>query len=487
MLLPMNLQTCFPRYSDFDPLVPVWCITPNEGRCIHRFFDTSPISPSGRYLAVFRLPFEDRQPRPGDSGQVCVVDLETGKERVVAETQGWEPQMGANMNWGGSDHVIFFNDVDASTWQPFAWKLDPLTGARQRMEGTVYHVSPDGRWLISANMTTMRITQPGYGVVAPKEYIRRNIGPASDDGFYLTDAQTGKSHLLLSISDIVERARPRVIIENPLQQEIYGFHSKFNHQGNRLMMSLRWFPTSVRTRGYFSRAGCTTSSVPPVSRIGRFLYFLEGRNPSRPFLRNFLRRLTDVDRLKVRWLWATGQLEWNAFALAYSEVRYAWVTSRIDGTLLHCAVGPEQWEKGGHHATWCPNGERISMNLDIDREGCVRFVESGADGAYLRKMNDTVVGSGHPTVFPDGRHILTDTYAADKIAFGDGTVPLRWIDLATSKEQTLVRINVRTPSDDVVLRVDAHPAWDRTWRYITFNAFVGGTRRVFIADMSHLL
>lgn len=28
-----------------------------------------------------------------------------------------------------------------------------------------------------------------------------------------------------------------------------------------------------------------------------------------------------------------------------------------------------------------------------------------------------------------------------------------------------------------------HPAWDRTWRYVTFNAFVGGTRRVFVADM----
>lgn len=65
----------FPRYTEFDPLVPVWCLTPNEGRCIHRFFDTSPIAPGGRYAAVFRLPFEDRQPAPGEVGQIVVADL----------------------------------------------------------------------------------------------------------------------------------------------------------------------------------------------------------------------------------------------------------------------------------------------------------------------------------------------------------------------------------------------------------------------------
>lgn len=138
----------FPQYEDFDPKVPIWCITPDLSGCIHRFFDTSPISPSGRYLAVFQLPFENRRPEPGESGNVCIVDLEAGTIRVVAETCGWEPQMGANINWGGSDHELFFNDVDTRNWQPFAWKLDPLTGERQRMERTVYHASPDGRWLI---------------------------------------------------------------------------------------------------------------------------------------------------------------------------------------------------------------------------------------------------------------------------------------------------------------------------------------------------
>ena len=221
------MNSKFPRYRDFDPAVPAWCVTPDQDGCMHRFFDTSPISPSGRYLVVFQMPFENRQPEPGGAGRVCLVDLESGEFRVVAETCGWEPQLGANVNWGGTDHELFFNDVDTRTWRPFAWKLDPLSGAREKMDGAVYHASPDGRWLVSANMTTMRRTQPGYGVCIPTDAMRQNVGPSEDDGFYLTDTSTGKTRLFASIANILAKADPPARIDNPARQEIYGFHSKF--------------------------------------------------------------------------------------------------------------------------------------------------------------------------------------------------------------------------------------------------------------------
>ncbi len=421
----MKIHDSFPKYADFDPQVPVWCVTPDRPGCIHRFFDTSPISPSGRYLAVFQLPFEDRQPQPGEKGNVCLVDLETGKDRVVAETCGWEPQMGANINWGGSDHELFFNDVNTETWHPFAWKLDPLTGKRQPMEGTLYHASPDGKWLISANMATMRKTQPGYGVCIPLDKMRRNVGPADDDGFYLTDTSTGKTRMLASIADLINQADPPVLIDDPKRQEIYGFHSKFNPQSDCLMLSLRWFP-------------------------------------------------------------ATDEPRWNMFKNDHSAVRFAWFTIGLDGGQMHCAVGPEQWIKRGHHATWFPDGKRISMNLNIDRAG-LRFVQVNADGTGLCKMLDDTPGSGHPTVHTDGKHLLTDTYTMEDMSFGDGTIPLRWIDLESGREEVLVRINTQQPIPDGVMRVDPHPAWDRMWRYVTFNAYIDGTRRVFIADMKDLI
>jgi hypothetical protein len=328
--------------------------------------------------------------------------------------------LGANINWGGSDQELYFNDVDTAKWKPFAWKLNPLTGKRQKMEGCVYHASPDGRFLISADLTKMQITQPGYGVRVPKKHIRRNVGLSSDDGFFITDTASGKCRLFVSIQDMIKRAQPPVRMEMPSSQEIYAFHCKFSPQGNRVMLSLRWFPSHHNNWNDFYKY-----------LRKKLIYAL------------FMRRL-----------------EWNSFATAFRNVRFAWVTTPVDGIELHCAVGPEQWEKGGHHATWFPDGERISMNLDIDRERCVRFVESHWDGSHIGTMLSDVVGSGHPTVVPDGRHILTDAYTYNAMAFGDGTVPLRWVDVATGTEQHVVRIRTKTATPDPVLRVDPHPAWD---------------------------
>ncbi len=333
--------------------------------------------------------------------------------------------MGANINWGASDKELFFNDVDTDRWRPFAWKLNPLTGESAKMEGAVYHASPDGRWIVSANMTTTRLTQPGYGVQIPDEKIRRNRGAADDDGFYITDTSTGACRLLVSIRKILAKADPHVLLGNPEEYEIYGFHSKFNPRGDRLMLSLRWYK----------------AQKDPV---------------------------------------------WNAFKTKDVQVRFAWVTLGMEDKRMHCAVGPEQWDKGGHHATWFPDGKRISMNLNIDRD-VLRFVQVDFDGRGLRKMLDDIPGTGHPTVHPDGIHLLTDTYTWEKTSFGDGTVPLRWINLQTGREKIAVRINTAQNCGDSTLRVDPHPAWDHSWRYVTFNAFTGGTRRVFIADMKGLL
>ncbi len=333
--------------------------------------------------------------------------------------------MGANINWGGTDHELYFNDVDVNTWQPFAWKLDFLRDERRKMAGTVYHASPDGRWLVSANMTTMRLTQPGYGVQVPRDQVRRNQGPVDDDGFYLTDTVTGARKLILSTRTAFTETDPPIRFAAPERCEVYGFHSKFNPQGNRLMLSLRWYEPE-------------------------------------------------------------GEPVFDAFRRKDIAVEFAWVTCSLDGAELHCAVGPEQWKKGGHHATWFPDGKRISMNLNIDQDG-MRFVQVHEDGSGLRKMLDDTPGSGHPAVHPGNKHLLTDTYTWEKTSFGDGTIPLRWIDLASGTEEVLVRINTQQPCADGVMRVDPHPAWDRTWRYITFNAFVDGSRRVFLADMKELL
>ena len=230
----------FPRYEKYDPQAPVWCVTPGEGRVFHRFFDTSPISPSGRYLVAFRMPFEDRLPEPGEAGQVVVVDLRTGEERVVDTTRGWEPQLGANQQWCGDDRTLVFNDVDTETWEPYGVKLDWPTGERQRMEGGVYHASPDGRFVLHCSPERMRRTQLGYGVLIPDERVPTNRGLPSDDGLFITDTTTGKRRLMISIAEAFERCADQLRHDvDYATGEAYGFHAKWSPDGTHLLFTVR--------------------------------------------------------------------------------------------------------------------------------------------------------------------------------------------------------------------------------------------------------
>ena len=104
----------------------------------------------------------------------------------------------------------------------------------------------------------------------------------------------------------------------------------------------------------------------------------------------------------------------------------------------------------------------------------------------LEKILDDIPGSGHPTVHPDGRHILTDAYTFESLSYGDGTVPIRFIDLDKGEDRRIIRIETDTKRE-TGLRVDPHPAWDPGYRWIAFNGYTDGTRRVFIADLSSLL
>jgi hypothetical protein len=63
------------------------------------------------------------------------------------------------------------------------------------------------------------------------------------------------------------------------------------------------------------------------------------------------------------------------------------------------------------------------------------------------------------------------------------------VDVASSRESTLVRIRTRSDYEQATpaLRVDPHPAWNRSFTQVAFNACPDGRRRVFVADLSSLI
>ena len=399
----------FPRYTEHNPAVPVY-IMPGE-RMLHRFFDTSPISPSGRFLATFRMPYENRSPAPGDAGDVVVLDLQSGQERVVGQSRGWETQVGANVQWGRSDAELYFNDVEPGVWQAFAVQLDPATGKRRAVDGPVFMASRDGTTLLAHNLVKSPRAQPGYGVIIPADRVVKNIGPVADDGLYVTDTRTGRRRMLVSLKTIYEQATPSIRIAEPEKYEYYCFQAKWSPQGTRLLTAVQWAPVSGGKR------------------------------------------------------------------------QRAVITMNRDGGDIHTAITAAQWARGGHHINWTPDGIHVSMNLASEDDPGLGIISARYDGSELRTLFKP--GSGHPSFHPGGRFIITDAYPSESVAFGDGSVPLRLIDTQQNTCTNIVRIFVSATRGE--FRVDPHPAWDASGRFVVFNGYASGTRKVYIADVGELL
>lgn len=214
----------------------------SKGAVIHRFFDTSPLSPSGKYMALFRFPYENKSPTAGDEGEVIVVDIKTGKERVVAKSKGWEMQLGANVQWGKTDKELYYNEVDTATWEAFALCINPFTLEKKRMASTVFMASQDGKKLATYNLINSIYAQVGYGVIVPKDKAARNIGPVDTDGINVTDVASNITERIVTIKDIYEKAVPSIQIDNPQDYEYYCFQVKWNPQGTRLLTTVQWSP-----------------------------------------------------------------------------------------------------------------------------------------------------------------------------------------------------------------------------------------------------
>lgn len=434
----------FRRYSDFSPSVDVFEVATSNRPTIHRFFDTSPISPSGRYIGLTEFPFEDRLPSPGDEAHVVVVDLESGVEVYRSPTAAWDTQVGAQVQWGASDSELFFNRMDVSAWEPYGVKVDIETTREVRLGTTVYVVSLDGRFVLTPSLTKISLAQAGYGVCLPAESVPRNFGASENDGVFQTDCLTGETKLLMSIARIYDVLRSRFVEIDLSEGAFYGFHVKWNSQGSRIMFILRWLPRD-------SRSGKT---------------------------KNYL------------------------------------ITFSPDGSDIHMAVDAKRWG-GGHHPNWCPDGERIVMNLVVVDETALaprltRFLERVAkklklryfssahqmrfavfryDGSDLKIVAPSHYGSGHPTMHEDGRHIMTDCYPYERVAFPDRTVPLRWVSIDDDSSECVVRIPT-TPRFEGAkreYRIDPHPVWDRSGRFLVFNGAYNGSRTVFVADFKSLL
>ena len=404
-------------------IVPARVVTSGEGRTLHHFFDKSPVSPSGRWIALLRIPYEDRRAQPGDASDVILVDLVSGKERVVARTCAWEHQIGACVMWGRDDSELYFNDMRPGEWKPFLVRLNPETGMRREYPGGAFCISPDGRQAAGYNLLTVRrMNFYGYGAAVPESVMPVNGAEPEDDGLFVIDLETGERRLLKSIAAFFRETMAADERRALAGAGSYGFQVKWSPDGEWLLFVV-----------------------------------VQALNRESP---------------------GCGKTRWRRMVFS----------CRRDGSEAHLALPWREWARGGHHLNFHPDSRRVTMNLMGDG-GRLRIKAFDVFGKKPELFCGDRPGSGHPSVSPDGRHLVTDAYLGEPVASPDGTVPIRLIDLQTLKETEIARVCTVTGEAyaNGELRCDPHPAWSRDGKTIALNAMIGGTRRVVLLDVSSLV
>jgi hypothetical protein len=221
-------------------------VTPEDGYYIHTFFDVCPFSPSQRYLAVTKFPYQYQDVEYGDIAEVCVIDLENESIRTVYSTKGWAFQLGANLNWGKTDKHLYTNDIIGH--EAVCVRIDLETMETTAFSGPMYHISPDETAVIGFPLDLINgylggeATQMGYGVPKYKE-IKEIEGAPDDEGLWQTCLNTNQKKLLLSLREAY------VTTNDPFGQggNHYFFHSKYNNNGKKIFQVFRCvFPGSRR-------------------------------------------------------------------------------------------------------------------------------------------------------------------------------------------------------------------------------------------------
>ena len=442
----MPQQSLLKRGIKFTPLLiilwaTVWVVAPRWGaatikrprstydvrwrvvggaRTTHRFFDSSAISPSGRYVCATRTRREGpADVTPGDVAEVVVYDLQKKrKDRFPVvyrrPTAAWDAQLGAQVQWGASDDDLYFNDVvgTRSDGAPIVRgvRSDWQRGRETRLPTPVYHVTRDGaRAAAPRDLAALRMTQDGYGVVATPAQLRHL--ESQKDGVHVLDLRTNAT-AFLELSALVAAAeldsRPRAVAGGDARKGAechrHVFHVKWNAKGTRLLVV-------VRARGH----GCPRGDANHALTV-------------------------DPDGADVK----------------------------VVAT----------WLRDGNHPNWLEDG-RLSMNYegkvcafdDVEGASCQVLSERasghpvGVPGRGDLVVTDTYAKEHAAFGLEAGEAALRVLSGGDREAWL-GVFPVAALGTM--------------PTD--VWRCDAHPAFDVKGRRLALNVWVRGSRRVAITD-----
>lgn len=217
-------------------------ITKGPGYHWFGYYDKLEFDPENRFVLGMKVDFEHRSPKPDDSIQIGMVDLQNRDKWIsLGTSKAWCWQQGCMLQWiPGSKSEIIWNDrEDIPTPHYVARIMDVNTRKVRTISSPIYAVSPDGKSAIAADFRRLHDTRPGYGYSGvPDPSIE--LAP-KDSGLFHIDLQSGKQKLLFSMAQIASFGPQN---EDMVGAKHWFNHLLFNSDGTRFVFLHRWKPQS---------------------------------------------------------------------------------------------------------------------------------------------------------------------------------------------------------------------------------------------------
>jgi len=215
---------------------PVRTIT--EGPKYHWFgyYDKLEFDPTDRYVLSNQVNFEHRTPQADDVIRVGLVD--TGRNDMWLElgtSRSWGWQQGCMLQWRPkSDTEVVWNDRENDRY--VCRIMDVKTRKVRTLPRSIYTLSSDGQWAITADFSRIQRMRPGYGYVGLPDPRERERSP-EESGVWKMNMETGESELIFSLADA---ARIDHKGESLADKWNYFNHLLINPDGSRFIVLHRW-------------------------------------------------------------------------------------------------------------------------------------------------------------------------------------------------------------------------------------------------------
>lgn len=410
---------------------PMRPITKGPENHFFGYYDKSPWNNRGDAILAHRCASYNRMPATGEAVEIGVIDEKRSEEfRPVAKTRAWNFQQGAMAQWVSGEHIIF-NNVNDGTAVATLVRSDGSVEARY--DRPIATISASGSWAVSINFGRLSQLKPEYGYAGLSDVYAGSRLPV-DDGLWRLDLKSGRSDLLLPLSQIAAMG-PDGDSGDAVH---YLNHPMVNRTDDRICFLHR----------HINRAGTQHTRLFSCRPDGSELTLLISGMASHAAWRNASELLA----------WAGERAMLKSAATGFAKRLPVGKILKI----LYRALGKPALLK-----TTIMNDRYIVFDHD-----------SGTRRDVVRGILRT---DGHCSFSPDGEWFVTDTYP-DRNGLTSLFI-VRW-----KSEQVIKIKEFLMPTElDNEVRCDLHPRWHPTAPIICVDSAHLGSRQMYQIDVSEVV